>query len=92
MPYVEVDVDLDEFETSELVDEVLKRLKKVSGGKTVDEKKRIELKIAVQDLASFFGVPDEMNINSLDDKLKYEHLVSVFNKYTLAQIQERLPE
>jgi len=43
MAYVEVDVDIDEFDTSDLVNEVVKRMKQENRKKlTAEQKKRIK--------------------------------------------------
>ena len=66
MAYVEVDIDLSEFTTGELVEEMTRRLKSHRESK--------------------------IQINSLDDKMKLAHLESVWEKYSWAELQERIPD
>lgn len=37
-------------------------------------------------------IPGIIKTNGLNDKMKYEHITKVFNKYSLQQIEAALPE
>jgi hypothetical protein len=93
MPYVEVEFDLSDFNTPELCEEVCKRLKKVHI-KNLDERQRKELKSALQGVIEELGLSpiiDHIKITTLEDSMKLEHLIKVWNKYTWIQIENLLP-
>ena len=92
MAYVNVDVDLDEFETYELVDEVVKRLKKAYGRKELTKEQKQELKESASDLLTQLdGVIEAGYPNAtLEDKMKKDVILSVWNKYTSWQLEEKL--
>lgn len=94
MAYINVDVDIDEFDTHELVQEICRRLSKERGRKSLTPKQKEEIKeefSALQDALNF-SIDAGIAIRTLDNKIKYEHLAIVFNKYTVEQIQGLLPE
>lgn len=93
MAYIEVDVDLDEFDTHEIVSECIARLnpkhwKKLSG------KQQKEMNDLVIELCDELGITNTsaLPVKTLDDQIKIEHLSKVFNKYTSTQIEQMLPE
>ena len=93
MAYVEVDVDMGDLETHELVDELCSRLKSSFGKKALTDKQKKSL---AEDLQPIFEMllpnPFEgIEIKSLDDKMKCEHLANVFNKYTSSQLENLIP-
>lgn len=99
MAYVEVDVDLNEFDTNQIIDELISRLnnsrarlRKAVSKVDVDKIKKIILS-DFADIPELIGTEsvDGFELTSLDDKLKMEHLVHVWNKYSLSQIQYLLP-
>ena len=93
MAYINIEIDIDDLETSDLVKELCYRLHKTSGRKSVSEKERKELRETLSEINDIIGVSsDRIEIESLDDKLKYEHLTKIFNKYSLLEIQTKLPE
>lgn len=90
MAYVQVDVDMDEFETYELCDELESRLKKY-GRKELTDLQKDTLRKELKDLSSklnfsFEGLP----INSLDDKIKIDFIASIWNKYTVWELENLL--
>ena len=94
MAYVQVDVDIDEFDTYELVDELCRRLKKdASGRKKLTDKQKAELKEVMTDLTEILlPQPELIEVVTLEDKMKYDHLVKVFGKYSSSQMEKALPE
>lgn len=91
---VDVYVDLDDFDTDDLVEEICRRMKQQTGKKSLSPKERQEVKecyILLSD-AMAIPTPDTIEIKTLDDKIKYEHLVKVFNKYNSSDIERLLPE
>ena len=87
MPYVSVyvDIDLDEIDTDDLVEEICRRLRKNSRRRSLTEEEKKELKESYAELgkALSMAIVESVEVKTLDDKMKYEHLVKVFNKYTL---------
>ena len=96
MPYVsvDVDIDLDEINTNDLVDEICRRLRKAGGRKQISDKEKKELKESYSELGEALSrLPTEsIDVKTLDDKMKYEYLAKVFSKYNLSDIETFLPE
>ena len=91
MPYITVDVDLDEFDTDNLIEELSYRVKRIGRkGMTDRDKKAIEEPL--RDLVIAMNLMPDANIEvkTLDDKIKYEHIASVFEKYTASELQSIL--
>ena len=84
MGYVQlyVEVDLSDIDDRDLVDELTDR--------TLSDK-------LVKEILDTFGVQlhPEVNSNSrtstLADKMKYEYLMKIFDKYSLTEIEDRFP-
>lgn len=77
---VDVDIELDEFTTTELICEIINRMKSSYSNNYKDY------------LINELKLNENIFPNkTLEDTLKVEHLLSVFNKYTLTQIEELLP-
>lgn len=92
MAYIHVDVDLDEFDTYELVDELCKRLKEIGGRKKIKDDDRKKLNEELQPVITLLNI-HQINFPSiitLEDKLKIEVISGVWNKYTLSQLEEKL--
>lgn len=79
MAYVHVEVDLDEFDTDELVDEIVQRLR-AYGKKQLNKKQKDDLKSQLEDLPH----------QTLEDKMKVDFVLSIWNKYTSWQLEEKL--
>lgn len=92
MAYVEVDVDLDEFDTKDLVDELLDRLKRERGRKALSDKQKDklkeELKVFYKEMFGITNVP--LECKTLDDQLKIEFLKTVWDKYTPTEMEQKL--
>ena len=82
MAYVTVDIDMDELDTDEMVDELQRRLDR---GRIPDSEKKQILELGSNTSVWF-------EIKTLEDKLKMEHLQSVFKKYSISELQKLLPE
>lgn len=87
MAYVSVDVDMDDFDTDDLAEELSRRIIKSKG----NAKKIQHLKNDLISLISAFSLNNTFEVKTLDDKMKVEHFSSIANKYTLAHIQNVLP-
>lgn len=89
MPIISVDVDVDmsELDTDDLIDELTKRARKAN------QKRQGEaFKSECQDLLDEIE-PDAPNLPSgtLEDAMKIEHLAKVWDEYTSADIERLLP-
>lgn len=82
MAYVTVDVDLDDIDTDELVEELEKRLERK---RTPESEKQMILDLGNNSNLFF-------KVETLDDKMKIEHLQKVFNKYSSKDFEALLPE
>lgn len=93
MAYVEVDVDLSEFETSELVDELCDRISTQRKSKKMTPVQIKNLKDELSALIEDFDLKfdNELPKDKLVDTMKYEHIVEVFNKYTLEDFERLIP-
>jgi hypothetical protein len=87
MAYIEVDVDLDCFDTDDIVDELISRLKYQKGRKSLTDKQKQEMSNEFLNLLPVKGI----EIKSLEDKLKFEHFANVFHRYSISDIENRLP-
>ena len=90
---VEVDIDLDEIDTDDLVEEICRRLRRAGGRKSLSDKEKKDIKESLSDLNdALSNAPlENIEIKTLDDKMKFEHFSSVFYKYTSSQIENLLP-
>lgn len=90
---VDVDIDLDEIDTDDLVEEICCRLRKAAGIKSLSDKEKKKLKESFAELGKALSMTliESIEIKTLDDKMKYEHFCKVFNKYNSSQIESMLP-
>ncbi len=92
---VDVDIDLSEFSTDELAEELYDRIQARVKRSHADDKhlkRLLDLITALND--QFFGEDDEKIILpqiSLADTFKAQHMEAVFEKYTLSEIEKALP-
>jgi hypothetical protein len=93
MAYVEVDVELDVFDTWELLRELKFRFKR-AGKKGLTEQDKKDLISEMREANKELGITETIGIDikTLEDKMKLEHLSKVWNKYSCGEIEERLPE
>lgn len=94
MPFVNVDIDLYDIDTDDLVEECCNRLNSKSYRKSVSDAEKKDLKEAVLKLCKEMAINpigDDL-VKTLDDRMKVEHFVKVFHKYTIADIERLLPE
>lgn len=83
MAQVQIDVDLDEFDTDELIDELHRRLKSKW---TSDSEKK--------DILAFGKIPQQvlnMEVKTVYDQLKLEHVADRIQNYSLEDLQRLLP-
>jgi hypothetical protein len=88
-----VNIDLDEIDTDDLVSEICRRMHRMSGEKKLSSCEKMLVKKYYSKLTQAlpFTPISIIEIKSLDDKMKYEHLSGVFAKYSLPQIENLLP-
>ncbi len=93
MPYVSVDIDMSDLDTDDLVNELCRRLEKQNSRKSLSDKEKKQLKESLIELNEMLSLTptESIEIKTLDDKLKYEHIAEVFTKYPLWEIQSKLP-
>lgn len=88
MATVRIDVELDEFDTDDIIAELVYRIK----NKQHITRTKI-LKQATKELSSILSIGNDIiEVKTLDDEQKMNHLIKVFSKYTSAQIEVALPE
>ena len=81
MAKVSVDVELSDFEIEDIIQHAFNYVGQLTRKDTL--KKLVYLK-------KMFGLHD-IKIESLDDKLKMEHIEKIFTKYTTSYIEQQLP-
>jgi hypothetical protein len=85
---IQLIVTTSDFSTQELVEEVCLR--------DLDDMQKSELlasmEISTELIDSFGEYNGETNKMSLSDQMKLEYLMKVFSKYTLQEIESKLPE
>lgn len=90
MATVEVEVDLDDFDTYDLVEEVINRIGS-SGKRKVDDE---QMELIMEEIKIYrkpSGVVDNcLPIETVDDQIKMEFLQSVWNKYTSVELEAAL--
>lgn len=88
----EIEVDLYEFGTPELTQELINRIK--YGVKYEDSFRINELKDELRKLYSKLELPvsNEFDNKSLETQLKLEHIAKVIGKYSISEIEKLLPE
>ena len=88
MAYIEVDIELDEFDTDDLVDEIISRIQKEPLKRTrkFNAEHKKELVEALSDSPLSF-----INRKSLEDVFKDEIFEKIREKYTSSQIEAALP-
>lgn len=85
MPKVEVEIDLECLETSDLIDELMWRLESAT---RILPKQR---SLLIEDLFGAIGLDFPVGLDSLDDQIKFEHIAKVFSQYTTTEIETLLP-
>ena len=93
MAYVTVEVDMADINSYELVEEVCWRLTKKNSRKSFSDEEKKQIKesfLLLGESRSVFNFK-HIEVKTLDDKMKYEHLFFIFNKYSVEQIQNLLP-
>lgn len=76
MAYIRVDVDLGEFESYDLISELLCRIEH-------NRIKQNQLSL----LKDVLNLNEEIEIKTLDDFIKMQHLTKVFSMYTTTEIE-----
>lgn len=90
MAYIEIDVDLSEFNDDEVIDELKYRIVQTHYPDE-DIKELLETIKDNKRYSKLFEDIDSLSIKTLDDKLKLEHLLKIWNDYTADEIENLLP-
>ena len=90
MAYVSVDVNLNDIDFDDLVSELCERLYR---SKRIKPKQKKELIEACTEILTALDQDTDVliEVKSLDDKIKYEHLKKVFSKYSPSQLETLIP-
>lgn len=78
-----IDVDLTEFDTDELID----ALEEIFESTRIKQEKDQIVKFAKRICDS-----GAIEVKTVDDQMKLEHLIKVFDLYTSAEIEKLIPE
>lgn len=83
MATIEIDVDIEDFDTEDLVNEIIYRKNKILKSSYLEEL-----------LLTF--IKENCNIQpsedtTLEEELKMEHLIQAYKKYSLQDIEKQLP-
>lgn len=84
---VEVDIDLDEIDSEDLLYEIIRRI----GRKDFKREELKDLTDALSKLSMDVVVPPKES-GELQYQWKVQHILKVINKYSLEQIEKALPE
>lgn len=89
---VEVEVDIDEFDTDDLVDELLYRVNSMGRKKLTDAQKK-QLLEAIEPLFEELSPSVDLGIEikTIEDEMKRDHIAKVWNKYTSYQLEQIIP-
>ncbi len=90
---VEVEVDLDEFDTDELVDELISRINRTWSREQLTDDQKKQLLESIEPLFEELSPIAEagIEINTIDDEMKRDHIAKVWNKYTPIQFEQLIP-
>ena len=93
MAYVNVDIDLDEFDTDELCNELSSRINKFGRkGLSEEQKKRLwkELEDFAKELKEDIQGDSPLTVSTLNDALIIELFSEAKERYSLSELQQRL--
>ena len=84
-----IDIDLNEFSTNDLIDELIERLER----KNVRNHEKSQIQSALENaVTANFSNMLKIRIRTLNNVYKMEHISKIWNKYTPQQIETLLPE
>ena len=83
MAYVQVDVDIEDFDTDEVIDDLIRRIKSHRAKEKLTDSQRAEIIKAMN-----IDFPAQLRIKTLDDVQKFEHLLKVWDKYNSYQFED----
>ncbi len=91
-----INIDLDEFDSDEIIDEIIRRLKVKPGDSfEISDKERKKLIAALsikKPLFEYDGIDYKgPKIETLEDQFKVDHFLKIFNKYTSAELEKLIP-
>jgi hypothetical protein len=87
----DVEIDLEDIDTYDLVNELISRIGRFKR-QQLTGKKLEALRSDFAELAEKLNLPENsLHVRTLEDKLKIEHFQEVWQKYSLTEIESRLP-
>lgn len=93
MAYINIDVDLDEFDTDDLIKELCHRMEanvRFKQRVTAEHKEKLKNQFKIM-YAELFDIKKPMiQSKTLEDQIKHEVIISVWNKYSAAELEEKL--
>jgi hypothetical protein len=90
MPYVNADVAWDEFDTSELVDELARRFPK-KGRLGIRPEEASKIKESFKGFFGELGLAElNLSVKTLDDQIKKEAVSNAWPRLTAAEFENRL--
>lgn len=87
MASISVDVDIDEFDDDDIFQAASERINIVKRNNVKRDKLIRDIQPLIDELSG-----GQIPVKSLDDKMKIEHLMKVWDKYNSFQLSELLPE
>lgn len=84
----QIDIELDDFDTDELIDVLSNRLSRIKTNPILKEIEMLKKK-AMQILN--IDIDEVIKIETLEDRQKYNYIQSIFHKYSLVEIENKLP-
>ena len=92
MTYISVDINMSEIDTDDLIDELQRRLER-DRDKLIRTKSYERFKVVYDDFSSLLERHEAINIGdgTLEGDLKLKHIQTVFNKYSLSQLEQLIP-
>lgn len=92
---IDAEVDLGDIDTEDLVEEICNRLEQkfvCRRGKPKDEEMK-QLRTTIEPLLRQLSMSPFMglDIKTLNDEFKLSHIIEIWNKYSLFEIQNKLP-
>ena len=81
MPHIEVKVEMSEFDIKDIIDDLENRMN------SKYDKKHIK-----KFIKDYSDTPNNFEVVTLEDEMKLNHFIEIFNKYSLSEIEAALPK
>lgn len=89
MAYIDVEIDLDDFDDDDIFEEAILRLRRMRRSSPSEAQKE-EIREVIAEFNNVFNMEPapEMKIETFSDKMKVDLLIPVYEKYSYQQIEE----